>query len=277
MPKHMLRKWKIGISLLLVFSLPAVALGAQNVESLNSLWLFWDGKKTSYDAIEVNGKLYVPLDWLQEEMELESEQIGSSILKLNSSESTRSSSNSSSSSNTSANEDTNDPTTPNIPAEPDYHAGMIKNDLETLLDFLDRLEDLSDEYKSVIYSHLYNVPQGKSTTSVQKTLDRLSDDYEYYASRYQDMIDEIDDLKSTNSSQVNRFLDDLQDDMDDIMDYKKDAFDHLLDWVQDKSDDDAYDDYEDDDRKANNLISTVRSYTKSTLNHVEYRIDALID
>lgn len=276
MVRKTLKKWGIGLAMLLTFSLPVAAMGPDDVESLKSLWLIWNGKKSSYDALEVNGEIYVPLKWVEEEMEIESTMSGSSVLQLTDSDYSSDDSDQDTDSDDES-EDPSDSTDILIPEEPEYHAGMVIQDLNTLLDFLDRLEDLSTEYKSVIYAHLNNISQGKSTTSVENQLRRLQEEYDYYSDRYEDMMDEIDNLASSSHYYSNKLLDDLEDDLDDIMDYKEEAFEYLLEWIDDKSDDDAYDDYESADRKANNRISTVQSYVKGTLSHMEYKIENLID
>ena len=277
----MWKKWTAVLVLFLAFSIPAMALSPEDI-SLRDLTLFLNGTRVQEKAVELNGEYYVPLKLLEEEFGASATVIGS-LMKLEMGgkaaavrEPREDRGNTGSSGNNQGSRTSGHTRIPpSAPGYDDYHAGMIRGDLERILSMLDQLEELSKEYKTLIYAHLNNITQGQSTKKAAEKLSRLEDDYDALHGRYRDMIREIEKL-DMNDRDADELADELLDDLDEIFGYKEDALDHLMRWVEDKDEDDM-EDYEDADRKANRLIDDVRDYVEGTLDELDEEIEKRID
>lgn len=239
--------------------------------------LFINGEEASDDIVEINGKKYVPLQVVLDETNArtfhnsrtDDFHIIYSGNNLNASRKTSSQSPNQGSAGYQGN-----PYATPYPEDQPYHAGMVRADLENLLQLVEDIEDLSTDFQTVIYSHLNGIQNAKTIDRVEAKFQRLEDHYDELADRYDDMASEADDLVGYTND-VDDLEDDLADDMEDILRDKEDALEYLEDWLN-GNDEDDFEDYEDQDEDANDLISDVKNYVEGSIEDVKNETDDYI-
>lgn len=271
------KKWIYVLVFLLISSIStAYAMTPADILSFSSFNIFKEGKLTGKEALEVNGKIYIPMDVLEDSnLTIQVDETFHRVdidIKQNETPVYPYSTYNPQNTNNQHSTPTYDYQLYNNYEE--YHAGMIETDLKNILRMLNNLEDISKDFSTIVYSHLRNIQNGMSIDHAERRLKQIENNYEQLEDRYEDMIDEIDELISRNRD-FRELEKDFTDDMEDIFDDMDKALSNLKQWIDDKDDDD-FDDYKDYNEDAIYQIKDVRDYVEGTLEAVKEEFDDMI-